>query len=71
MFLFNIVITALVTGPAETCIKWETSNEAGYQTLDLTKIGVKRKCFEKAIRRKKATLKIKPNLKKGFNGNLV
>ena len=61
-------LTAIVTGPAETCINWEASNEAGFQALDLAQLGVKMKCYSKAISRKKSTLKIKPNAKKGFKG---
>ena len=64
----QLFIIALVTGPAKTWIHWKTSNEAGYRTLDLTKIGVKRKYFDQAISRKTSTLKIKPNLNKGIKG---
>ena len=64
LFMFS----AIVTGPADTCINWEASNEPGFQPLDLTKLGIKMKCFDKAVSRKKSTLKIKPKPNKGFKG---
>ena len=62
------MFSAIVTGPADTCINWEASTEPGFQPLDLTKLGIKMKCFDKAVSRKKSTLKIKPKPNKGFKG---
>ena len=57
-------IIALVTGPAGTCIHWETSNEAGFEDLDLAATArIKTKCYQKAVKRKAAVLNLK--LKKG------